>query len=268
MFEMFIYPFFQKALMVGFLIGFASSYFSAFVVQRKISFIGSGLAHAAFGGVALGLLVGIEPLWIALPFTLLVSFLIVYLQNKTKVSTDAIIGVIFSVAVALGIIFLSLKKEYSQDAYSYLFGSILTVSIADIIISFILLILTVISMKLFWSRWAYSTFDSELARSDRINVDRDDYILVFYIGLTTVLAIKIIGIILISAFLVIPGAASKLIAKTFKQMILYSIIIGVCSNIVGLILSYQLDLPSGAVIIMLQALIFVVFAMLRKRINP
>jgi zinc transport system permease protein len=262
---MFSYPFFQKALVVGILIGFASSYFSAFVVQRKISFIGSGLAHAAFGGVALGLLLGVEPLWIALPFTLLVSFLIIYLQNKTKVSTDAVIGVIFSVAVALGIIFLSLKREYSQDAYSYLFGSILTVSNSDLVISFILLILTVISMKLFWSRWSYSTFDSELARSDRINVDKDDYILVFYIGLTTVLAIKIIGIILISAFLVIPGASAKLIAKTFKQMTLYAIIIGVSSNVAGLILSFQLDLPSGAVIIMIQALIFAVFAVFRKK---
>lgn len=264
--EMFTYPFFLKALVVGILIGFASSYFSVFVVQRKISFIGSGLAHAAFGGVALGLLLGLEPLWIALPFTLLVAYLIIFLQYKTKVSTDAVIGVIFSVAVALGIIFLSLKKEYSQDAYSYLFGSILTVSNFDLIISFILMVLTVISIKLFWARWSYATFDSELARSDRINVDRDDYILVFYIGLTTVLAIKIIGIILISAFLVIPGASSKLIAKTFKQMTVFAIIIGVSSNIAGLILSFQLDLPSGAVIIMIQALIFAFFAVFGKRL--
>ena len=266
MLEMFAYPFFIKALVVGILIGFASSYFSAFVVQRKISFIGSGLAHAAFGGVALGLLLGVEPLWIALPFTLIVSFLIIYLQNKTNVSTDAVIGVIFSVAVAMGIIFLSLKREYSQDAYSYLFGSILTVSNVDLLISFILMILTVISMKIFWSRWAYATFDSELARSDRINVDKDDYILGFYLGLTTVLAIKIIGIILISAFLVIPGASSKLIAKTFKQMTLYAIIIGVSSNIAGLILSFQLDLPSGAVIIMIQALIFAFLAVFGNRL--
>jgi zinc transport system permease protein len=265
MLEMFTYPFFLKALVVGILIGFASSYFSVFVVQRKISFIGSGLAHAAFGGVALGLLIGVEPLWIALPFTLLVSYLIIYLQNKTKVSTDAVIGIIFSVAVALGIIFLSLKREYSQDAYSYLFGSILTVSNSDLDISFILLILTVISIKLFWARWSYSTFDSELARSDRINVNKDDYILVFYIGLTTVLAIKIIGIILISAFLVIPGASSKLIAKTFRQMTVFAIIIGVSSNVAGLILSFQLDMPSGAVIIMIQALIFAFLALFRHR---
>ncbi|HRP01340.1 MAG TPA: metal ABC transporter permease [Candidatus Kapabacteria bacterium] len=264
MIEMFAQEFFIKALIVGILIGFSSSYFSAFVVQRKLSFIGSGLSHAAFGGVALGLLLNIEPLYIAMPFTLIVSILIFYLDNKTKLSTDTIIGVVFSFAVAMGIIFLALKESYSQDAYAYLFGSILTVNTMDIIISGVLFILTLLSFFLFWERWAYSTFDSELARAELLPVDKDNYIFAGILGLIIALAIKIVGIILISAFLVIPGATAKLISKTFFKLTINSIIIGISTIVAGLVLSYEMDLPSGALIIIIQSFLFLFVTILSK----
>lgn len=262
--EMFAQEFFIKALIVGILIGISSSYFSAFVVQRKLSFIGSGLSHAAFGGVALGLFLNIEPLYIAMPFTLIVSVLIFYLNNKTKLSTDTIIGVVFSFAVAMGIIMLALKDSYSQDAYAYLFGSILTVSNADIIISAILLILTVLSFIFYWERWSYATFDSELAKAEMLPVEKDDYIFAGILGLIIALAIKIVGIILISAFLVIPGAAAKMISGTFIKLTINSIIIGVTTIVGGLLLSYQLDLPSGATIIIIQSILFLIVTIINK----
>lgn len=262
--EMFAQEFFVRALLVGILIGFSSSYFSAFVVQRKLSFIGSGLSHAAFGGVALGLFLNIEPLYIAMPFTLIVSILIFYLNNKTKLSTDTIIGVVFSFAVAMGIILLALKESYSQDAYAYLFGSILTVSDADIIISSVLLILTLLSFVFYWERWAYSTFDSELARAELLPVERDNYIFAGILGLIIALAIKIVGIILISAFLVIPGAAAKMISGTFIKLTINSIIIGISTILAGLLLSYQMDLPSGALIIIIQSILFLIVTIYSK----
>ncbi len=262
--DMFAQDFFIRALFVGILIGISSSYFSAFVVQRKLSFIGSGLSHAAFGGVALGLFLNIEPLYIALPFTLIVSLFIFYLNNKTDLSTDTIIGVVFSFAVAIGIILLALKDSYSQDAYAYLFGSILTVSNFDIMVSAILLILTIISFILYWERWAYATFDIELARAELLPVDMDNYIFAGILGLIIALAIKIIGIILISAFLVIPGATSKLISGTFIKLTINSIIIGVSTIVVGLILSYYLDIPSGALIIIIQSILFLFVTIISK----
>ncbi len=264
---MFGQEFFIKAIVVGVLTGFSSSFFSAFVVQRKISFIGSGLSHAAFGGIALGLLLNVEPLAVAIPFTLMAAFLIYYLKNKTNVSTDAIIGVVFSFAVAMGIIFLALKESYSQDAYSYLFGSILTLNNTDIILSIVLFLLTVASAVFFWERWAYATFDWELAKAEKLPVIRDDYIFAAFLGLVIVLAIKIVGIILISAFLVIPGASAKLFSRTFFKLTVNSIVIGVLSVVAGLMLSYQLDLPSGALIIVLQTIIFVIATIISKLKN-
>ncbi|MDT3738451.1 MAG: metal ABC transporter permease [Candidatus Kapabacteria bacterium] len=256
MIEMFGYPFLQRALLAGILIGFAASYFGVFVVQRRISYIGSGLAHAAFGGVALGLLLGIEPLITAVPFTLFIAVLTVYLKEYTKISTDSIIGILYSVSVALGIIFLSLKDDYSADAYTYLFGSILTVTESDIWISVSLVIVTLITFKLYWGRWAYATFDRELAKADKLPVVADDYTLMIMTAITVVLAIKIVGIILITAYIVIPASFARLMTKRFIYMTYWSIGMGVVSSIAGLIISYQLDFPSGAVIIILQALLF------------
>lgn len=264
MFEMLQYPFFTRALLAGILIGFSASYFSVFVVQRKISYIGSGLAHAAFGGVALGLLLGITPILIAIPFTFLIAILTVYLQEHSKISIDSIIGILYSFSVAIGIIFLAIKQNYTQDAYTYLFGSILTVSISDLIISLLLGIITIISFFRYWNRWSYATFDREMAKADKIPVLLDDYLLILMISLTVVLAIKIVGIILISAYIVIPGAFARLLAKRFITMTYIAIIFGVFSSILGLILSYQLDFPSGAVVIVLQSIFFAIALLVNK----
>lgn len=264
MLEMFEFPFIQRALLAGIFIGFSASYYGVFVVQRRISYIGSGLAHAAFGGVALGLLMGIEPLITAVPFTLLIAVLTVYLKENTKISTDSIIGILYSVSVALGIVFLALKENYSADAYTYLFGSILTVTNSDIWMSVLLAISTVLTFKLYWGRWAYSTFDSELAKSDKLPVLVDDYILMLMTAITVVLAIKIVGIILITAYVVIPASFARQISKSFLSMTVISIVMGVLSSIVGLIISYHLDLPSGAVIIILQVVIFLISAAINK----
>jgi zinc transport system permease protein len=158
--------------------------------------------------------------------------------------------------VALGIIFLSLKDDYSADAYTYLFGSILTVTESDIWISVSLVIVTLITFKLYWGRWAYATFDRELAKADKLPVVADDYTLMIMTAITVVLAIKIVGIILITAYIVIPASFARLMTKRFIYMTYWSIGMGVVSSIAGLIISYQLDFPSGAVIIILQALLF------------
>lgn len=262
--EIFALPFVQRAAIAGILVGFLGSAFGSLVVQRKMSFMGDGLAHAAFGGVALGLLLGTEPLWIAVPFTLLVSFLISWLKERTRLEADTSIGIFFAVSVALGIVFISLKKDYSTDAFAYLFGSILSVSNADLIITGGLSLVVLLSFKKFWSRWAYSAFDRDLAEADRINVRRDEHIFSMLLSLVIVISIKLVGIVLISSFLVIPAAAAKLISNTFYKMTINSVIIGIISSISGLLLSIFFDLPSGAVIILAQAAIFAGAAILKR----
>jgi zinc transport system permease protein len=256
-------PFMQRAIIAGILVGFLASYYGVFVVQRGLGFLGSGLAHAAFGGVALGILLNQEPLIIAVPFTILVAIGITYVKNKTNLAGDTTIGIFFSVSMALGIIFIFMKKQYTSDAFNYLFGSILAVTLTDVIAPAVLIIITLLFSP-FWKRWAYSSFDRELAQADRIPVQFDDYLLSILIAVTIVLSIKVVGIVLIAAFLVIPPAASRLIIKSFSKMTVFSIIFGISTAILGLWISYYLDVPSGATIILLQAFLFFFIMILKK----
>jgi zinc transport system permease protein len=267
MLEVFSYAFMQRAIIAGILVGFVASYYGAFVVQRRMSFMGSGLAHTAFGGIALGLLLESEPLWIAIPFTVIVSILITWIKQKAEISVDTSIGILFSVSVALGIIFISLKEGYSVDAFTYLFGSILSVNPSDLWFSSIVALITILTFFNFWHKWAYASFDVELASADRHKVQKDNYLLSILIAISIVISIKLVGIVLIAAFLVVPPAAAKLLSKTFYQMTILSVLIGVFSALSGLYLSLLMDIPSGATIILVQALIFVIallFSTLQK----
>lgn len=264
MFEILSLPFMQRALIAGILVGFLASYYGVFIVQRGLGFLGSGLAHAAFGGVALGILLETEPIWVAVPFTVLVAIGITWVKDKTKLGGDTTIGIFFSVSMALGIIFIFLKRQYSSDAFNYLFGSILSVTLLDIVVPIILIIITLFLFP-FWKRWAYSSFDRELAQADRIPVQFDDYLLSILIAVTIVVSIKVVGIVLIAAFLVIPPAASRLMNKSFSKMTLASIIIGISTALVGLWISYYMNVPSGATIILLQAAVFFAVMILKKK---
>ena len=255
MLEAMALPFMQRALIAGLMVAFLASYYGVFVVQRGLGFLGNGLAHAAFGGVALGLLLGQEPLIIALPFTIAVSVAIIWVRQRTALASDTVIGVFFAVSMAAGIIFLSLKKDYSADAFSYLFGSILAITSTDLWVTAVVVALALLAQPL-WGRWAYATFDRELAISDRVPVILDEYLLGVLMAVTIVVAVKVVGIVLISAFLVIPAAAARLVVRRFATMTWLSIVFGLTSAVTGLWGSYQLDLPSGATIVALQAIIF------------
>lgn len=253
----------QRALIGGALVGFLASYYGVFIVQRGLSFLGSGLAHAAFGGVALGLLLETEPLWVALPFTVVVAIGIAWVKYRTELSSDTAVGIFFSVSMALGIVFLFLRREYTGDAFTYLFGSILAVTETDIWIT-LAMVLVVFATWPLWSRWAYTSFDRELAQTDRLPVIRDDYFLSVLVAVTIVVAIKVVGIVLIAAFLVIPAATARVLSRSFRMMTIVSIIIGVSSALIGLVVSYYIDIPSGATIILIQSLLFFIAMLTRS----
>ena len=251
------YGFMQKAFIAGLLTSMAASYYGVFVVQRGMSFLGNGLAHAAFGGVALALLLGHEPLWVAIPFTILIAVLITYVRDRTGLASDTVIGIFFAISMALGIIFISRIPTYSTDAFHYLFGSILGIATTDLWAAAGVLVLIVLTIKL-WPRWAYATIDRDAAMADRLPVKFDDYLLSVLIAVTVVVSAKIIGIVLISAFLVIPAASARLVSRRFLGMTVISVIIGAMTVVIGLFGSFSFDLPSGASIILVQAVVFVV----------
>lgn len=250
-------PFMQRALGAGVLVGLLASYYGVFVVQRRLSFLGVGLSHAAFGGVALGLLIGTNPLWTALPFTIIVALSITWVTQQGTVSGDTAIGVFFALSLALGVVLLSFKQSYTNDAFTYLFGSILAVRPADLWIMGGIAALALLTTPL-WGRWAYATFDRDLALADGVPVQRDDYILSVLLALTIVAAVKIVGIVLAAAFLVIPAAAARRATNTFSSMTLFSMAIGGTTAVAGLGVSYLFDIPSGATIVLVQGGVFFV----------
>jgi zinc transport system permease protein len=265
MFEGLQHAFMVRALIAGLLVGALASYYGVFVVQRKMSFLGSGLAHAAFGGVALALLLQAEPLVVAIPFTVAVALAVNWVRANTRLAADTAIGVFFAVAVALGIIFLSLRNTYTYDAFAYLFGSILSISSADLWVIGGIVAFGVATLPRLWGNWAYATFDQEMALADERPVRRDDALLIVLLSVTIVASIKMVGILLIAAFLVIPAAASRLLARTFFSMTLISVAVGLSSGAFGLLASYRLDLPSGATIILCQAVLFGLALILSRR---
>jgi len=247
--------FFRNALIGGILVGALASYYGVFVVQRRLAFMGSGLSHAAFGGIALGMLLGWTPMWVALPFTVAIAIAIVWVRDRTALASDTTIGIFFSLSMAAGIIFLSMKEGYASDAFTFLFGSILAVRGEDIVASAAVCVGTLLLLPL-WGRWAYATFDQALARADRLRVTAEDYLLTICLAVVIVVSIKVVGIILISAFLVLPAATARIIARTFASMTLFAVLIGVSTVVVGLFASYHSDLPSGATIILVQSTLF------------
>lgn len=259
MLEPFALPFMQRALIGGALVALLASYFGPFIVQRRMAFLGSGLAHAAFGGVALGILLGAEPLWTAVPFTIAVAAAIVWVRNRTGLASDTAIGIFFSASMALGIVFMGMKTDYTRDAYTYLFGSILYVTVNDLLVT-AAVVAAVAFLAPQWGRWAYATFDPNLARADRLRIERDEYVLTIAIAVAIVVAMKVVGILLIAAFLVLPAAIARMLSRSFAAMTLWSLAIGVATAEAGLLLSYYFNQPGGAAIILLQSVLF--FALL------
>jgi zinc transport system permease protein len=249
------YPFFQRALLAGLLVALLSGFLSPFVVQRRLSFLGDGLAHAAFAGVALGLFLRGEPLWFALPFTFLVAMAITFVKERTELSEDTAIGVFFALSVALGAIFLAKARGYVGDAMGYLFGSLLAVGPLDLLAVGLMALLALFFLPL-WGPVAYATLDRELALADRVPVVLHDYLLSGFLAVSLVLAVKVVGLLLVAAFLVIPGAAARLLARTFAGMTLLSLLLALLSTLGGLFLSLALDWPSGASVVLFQALLF------------
>ncbi|MGE5480334.1 MAG: metal ABC transporter permease [Chloroflexota bacterium] len=262
---MFSYPFMIRAFVAGSLLGALGGYFGAFVVQKRMGFLGNGLAHSAFGGVALGILLGLDPVAIAIPFTCAVALSIGALRRRTVLSSDTLTGILFSVSTALGILFLSLTNQYSRDAFAYLFGSILSVSATDVSIAIILAATALATLYKLWGRWAYAAFDEELAKSDGINVARDNRTLLLLLALVISVSLKIIGIVLVGAFLVIPASTARLVARSFAVVTWLAAALGAATCVVGLALSWKLDVPAGAAIVLLQFLVFLIAYASRRR---
>ncbi len=256
MIDMFSLQFMQNAFLAGMMLSFVLAVVSFFVVLRRLSFIGVGVAHSAFGGVALGTLLGISPTLTAIGFAVVVSNAIGYIGKKGRLGTDTAIGIFFPLSMAMGVIFIGMSDQYNVDLFGYLFGNILAITRQDLIITAVLGGLVLLSTVLFFKELLFVAYDREVAFVSGMPVAFLDHFFLTILALSVVISMKIIGIILVSALLVIPGAAASQITRRYNSMIAFSILIALISTSGGLIISYYADLPSGATIVTLASLIF------------
>ncbi len=256
MVDMLQYTFMQRALLVGVILGVLLAWLGTFVIMRKMSFFSDGIAHASLTGIAIGILASVQPLAIAIVFSIILALTIYYLERRTTLSSDAIIGMLFTAGMSLGVILISLKSGYQPDLMSFLFGNILAIRSVDIVIIFGLSLVICLFLGFNHKQITLVALDPDTAYLDGIRVNLLQILFYVILATSVVLGLKILGIILVSALLIIPASTAKLVSHSFKDLIVKSIVFSEATVILGIILSYYIDKPTGPVIVLVGTAIF------------
>ncbi len=262
--EIFSYDFMVRALVVGVMIALVAALIGVPLVLRRSSMIGDGLSHAAFGAFAVALMVGVLPTVLALIIVLIAAFGILWLSRRRQVYSDAMIAVLSVSSLAIGVLAISLAGGVNIDLNSYLFGSILAVGSADVIMSLVLAVTVVILYIVFFQKIFAVTFDAEFARSVGVRVGFYDAIFAMICAVVVVIGMKLLGALLISGLIIFPALTAMRLTKSFKCAIIVGCIVAVVAFLIGLVLSYLLALPTGATVIVVNLVIWL-FAVVFNR---
>jgi zinc transport system permease protein len=240
----------HRALISGVAIAILCSVVGLFLVLRRYSLFGDAIAHSSFGGIALGLLAGVYPLWTAYAVSIASALIITKIKDKYNISGDASIAVLLSSGIAVGLVIIGLSGGFTIDIFSFLFGSILLVSVDDTILVLALTGAILIVILLLYRQLLYSTFNEEQAKVSGVPVEKINYLIVFMAGITVVTSIQLVGVLLISALFVIPNVTAIMYGKGFKQTAIISMSFSVFSVVVGILVSYIFDItPAGTIVL-------------------
>ena len=255
-FELLTYGFMHRALISGIAIAILCSVVGLFLVLRRYSLFGDAIAHASFGGVAVGLLAGVYPLWTAYIVSIVSALVITKIKAKFDISGDASVAVLLSSGIAVGLVIIGLSGGFTLDIFSFLFGSILLVSVNDTILVLFLAVGILTVIVLLYRQLIYSTFNEEQAKVSGIPVEKINYLIVFMAGITVVTSIQLVGVLLISALFVIPNVSAIMYGKGFKQTALISVSFSIFSVVAGIFISYVFDItPAGTIVLLSIALL-------------
>lgn len=252
------YTFFQHALIGSLLASIACGLIGTYIVTRRLVFISGGLTHASFGGIGLGLYLGISPILSAGIFAVLSAFGVEWLSKRKDMREDSAIAVFWTLGMALGIMFTFLSPGFAPDLSAYLFGNILTITISDIALLGGLSAILLLFFILYLHPIIYVAFDREFARSQGIPVQVFEYVLMMFIALTIVACLRMVGIVLVISLLTIPQMTANIFTYRFKHIIWLSIAIGYIGCLGGLYISYKRNVPSGASIIFFSIIIYTI----------
>ena len=246
---LFNFEFFRNAFLAAFLASLTCGIIGTYIVSRRIVFISGGITHASFGGIGMGYYFGFDPILGAVGFGILSALGIELFTKKADLREDSAIAMLWSLGMALGVIFIFLTPGYAPNLMSYLFGNILTVSKVDLLYLLLLSIFVITFFLVFYRMIIFVSFDEEFALTNNAPVRFFNSLLISLVALTIVLNIRVVGIILVMSLLTIPQAIANLFTKRFDLMMGYSIAFGFLGSVAGLIFSYLYDVPSGAAII-------------------
>ena len=264
MFEVFQYGFMRNALAAGVLVSIACGIIGTYIVINRIVFLSGGIAHAAYGGIGLGYFLGINPVFGAIVFSLVSALGMGWVHRRTRERADTIIGVMWAVGMALGIIFLDMSPGYKADLMSYLFGSILAVPASDLAIMAVLNVIIIVLTVAFFKELQAISFDETFAFVVNVPVDRLYLMLVSLIAITVVMTMRVVGLIMVIALLTMPAAIAGLFVKDMKRMMALSSVLSVLFTFIGLMLSYYLNLTSGATIILVAGAAYFISFLIKK----
>jgi len=264
MIEILQYEFMRNALVAALLASVACGIIGVYVVIKRIVFISGGIAHASFGGIGLGYLLGVDPVLGVVPFSIASALGIGIISKKTNLPEDTTIGMLWVMGMALGVIFIGLSPGYAPDLFGYLFGSILTVPFSDIILMSILDVIIISVVFLLYEEFLALSFDEEFATVVGVPTKYLYFILLCLVALTIVVLIRIVGIILVIALLTVPASISKQLTHNLKKMMVFSIFLSSVFSISGLWISYEINLASGATIVLVSIGGFLIFSLFKK----
>lgn len=254
----FEYRFLGNAFIAAVLSGIVCGIIGTYIVARRLVFLSGGITHASFGGIGIAYYFGLNPIIGATIFAILSAFGIEWSASRGRLREDSAIGIVWSVGMAIGIIFIYLTPGYAPNLMSFLFGNILTVTVSNIIALAILAILLLILALVFLRPVMYVAFDREFAQSRGVHVKTISYLMSFFIALAIVLSIRSVGIVLLISLLTIPPAIVNTLTKDYAKLTWWSVLVAVIGNVAGLYASYKINIPAGAATIFILAIVLIV----------
>ena len=253
--EFISYGFVQRSLVAGIFVALITALLGSFLVLKRLSLLGDSLSHVALSGVAVGLLLNVAPIFGAIPIVMASSLGVYKISKNKKIYTDSALGIISSAGVALGLIIAALAGGFNTDLMGFLFGNVLTVSFSETVLSAVIFIITVLCLYFFYNSLIAVVFDENFAKTSGINVEHINILLVLLSAVMVVLAVKTVGIMLVSALIIIPPTSALQIAKKFRSVLIYACAFSVFATVGGIYLSFILNLPPSALIIILNLII-------------
>lgn len=250
------YTFFQHALIGSLLTAIACGMVGTYVVARRLVFISGGITHASFGGLGLGFYLGTNPIWMAMLFSVLSAFGVEWVSKTQNVREDSAIAGVWSLGMALGVIFIFLTPGYAPNLSAFLFGNILTIALADILWIGVLAFCLILFFSLFLREIVFVAFDRDFAHTQGLPVRMVEYVMMFFIAVTIVLSIRLVGIMLLMSLLTLPQITMNTFTSDFRKIVWGSVGIGFLGCVAGLFCSYLFNIPSGAFIILVLVVLF------------